>query len=165
MISWSVKKRSPTARSAKGSDDRLNGVADGSVRRWDYGGHILGTGIRYMTHSPISGSGTKSINVGIPGMGGSGWSALLEDAQCLGKPIIASDLEVHQEQNPPMASYFPVGDSKGLASEIEKLWSIKPMGYDEMAEKNGLARQIERGKDFAHRFISIAWGIAQDYEK
>ena len=94
-----------------------------------------------------------------------GWSALLEDAQCFGKPIIASDLEVHKEQNPPKASYFPVGDSKGLASEIEKLWSSSSTGYDEKAEKIGLERQLERGKDFARRFVRMAEEIVQDDEK
>lgn len=92
-----------------------------------------------------------------------GWSALLEDAQCLGKPIIATDLEVHREQNPPKIQYFPVGDSEALASEIETFLITGPRGYDKREEKIGLDRQLKRGEDFANRFIGIASKIVEEH--
>lgn len=45
-----------------------------------------------------------------------GWSTVVEDAKALNIPIILSDIEVHQEQNPSNARFFDPKDAKELSN-------------------------------------------------
>ena len=63
-----------------------------------------------------------------------GWSMLVEDCRALGKKMILSDIAVHQEQDPPQACYFPVGDAGALADVIADQWPSLIPGPDLDAE-------------------------------
>lgn len=47
-----------------------------------------------------------------------GWSTVVEDAKCLGKELILSDLPVHHEQVDEAVSFFPAEDAQALSKEI-----------------------------------------------
>lgn len=47
-----------------------------------------------------------------------GWSTVVEDARALGKTIVLSDIEVHQEQAPPHGHMFRAGDPVDLAQAL-----------------------------------------------
>jgi glycosyltransferase involved in cell wall biosynthesis len=58
-----------------------------------------------------------------------GWSTVVEDARCLGKPAILSDLDVHVEQHLPGAVIVPRSDAAALADAMEQAW-LNPQGIN-----------------------------------
>jgi glycosyltransferase involved in cell wall biosynthesis len=50
-----------------------------------------------------------------------GWSSTVEDARAFGKSIVLSDIDVHLEQAPERARYFPVGDADALADAMAEM--------------------------------------------
>jgi glycosyltransferase involved in cell wall biosynthesis len=85
-----------------------------------------------------------------------GWSALVEEARTLGKPLIVSDLSVHREQAPPRARFFPVGDSDALAEQMLALWREASSGPDLAAEAAARADAAMRTTAFARRLVAVA---------
>ena len=85
-----------------------------------------------------------------------GWSALVEEARTLGKPLVVSDLRVHREQNPPHARYFRCGDEEALAAALSELWSDGEPGPNHEIEKRAAEEAMERGLSFGRRFIQVA---------
>jgi predicted SAM-dependent methyltransferase len=77
-----------------------------------------------------------------------GWSALLEDAQLLGKRVYVSDIPVHREQNPPDAHFFDPASPEDLADLIEKDWSRLSPGPD--LAKESLARAAQEPRALAY---------------
>jgi glycosyltransferase involved in cell wall biosynthesis len=84
-----------------------------------------------------------------------GWSALIEDAQSIGKPIIASDISIHREQDPPDTTFFSENDPESLAATITSQWSNLPSGFDLEREKIGRRRQQQRIHTFGHDFANL----------
>ncbi len=72
-----------------------------------------------------------------------GWSTVVEDARCLGKPIIISDISVHREQNPPDSIFFKPNSPENLAAILEQWWvNLTPgpdVNQEAIARKNNLA--------------------------
>jgi len=85
-----------------------------------------------------------------------GWSALVEEARSLGKPLVVSDLPVHREQDPPRARFFPAGDAAALAGALAELWETGRSGPDQEVEESARKDATERGAAFGRRFIAIA---------
>ena len=77
-----------------------------------------------------------------------GWSTIVEEAHCLGKRLIVSDIAVHREQNVPGAMYFDAEDPKSLAAILKTQWEKSDSGtsgqkcirssYRELQKKAGL---------------------------
>jgi glycosyltransferase involved in cell wall biosynthesis len=86
-----------------------------------------------------------------------GWSTVIEDARALGRPVIASGLDVHHEQlaGEPGARFAPVGDPAGWAATIAAAWPALPAGPDPAAERNALARRDARRRESALHFVRI----------
>lgn len=61
-----------------------------------------------------------------------GWSTVIEDAKALGRPVIASNIAVHQEQLHGLdnAYLFEVGDAASLADRIAEIWNDLQAGPD-----------------------------------
>ena len=85
-----------------------------------------------------------------------GWSSSIEEAKSLGKPVLASDIAVHREQDAPGARYFSPIDPANLAAALEDAWRDLPPGLDLAAER--AAREITeaRTREFGRRFIKAA---------
>lgn len=85
-----------------------------------------------------------------------GWSTVVEEARCIGKPIILSDIPVHIEQNPPESAYFDHTSSDSLAQVMAKWWKSLSPG------PNAGQEAVARGKNrtdvrvFAKKFLEIA---------
>ncbi len=84
-----------------------------------------------------------------------GWSTIIENGRCLGKPIILSDFPVHKEQNPPNSMYFERNSAEQLAECIEKYWSTFPIGPDLEREKGAFLKQQEYVSDYGKSFLKI----------
>ena len=85
-----------------------------------------------------------------------GWSTLVEDARCLGKQLILSDLPVNLEQNPPHSIFFERSSPERLASLLADWWADFSPGPD--LEKEAIARSnnLNEAQAFGYRFLEIA---------
>ncbi|MSP26557.1 MAG: glycosyltransferase [Myxococcales bacterium] len=79
-----------------------------------------------------------------------GWSTVVEDARLLGKSIIMSDIDVHQEQAPEHGRYFKAGDVADLARVLaDALPSLVPgpnASWEELAQSDANAKVVEYGR-------------------
>jgi glycosyltransferase involved in cell wall biosynthesis len=85
-----------------------------------------------------------------------GWSALVEEARSLGKPVVLSDIAVHKEQDPPHARFFRTGDVAALADAVAALWDTGTPGPHGEIERDARAHSDARAIAFARRFIKTA---------
>jgi glycosyltransferase involved in cell wall biosynthesis len=87
-----------------------------------------------------------------------GWSTVVEDARVLGKPIILSDIAVHQEQNPPGSRFFESQSAASCAAVLEEAWDVLQPGPD--SERERLARSAGKAalQSLAATFMETALG-------
>ncbi len=88
-----------------------------------------------------------------------GWSTVIEDARCLGKRMILSDLAVHLEQNPSDSMFFERHSPQQLADFIKENWQNIPNVTPNLdQEALAKARNIQEVQEFGYRFLAIARG-------
>jgi glycosyltransferase involved in cell wall biosynthesis len=85
-----------------------------------------------------------------------GWSALVEDARTLGKPIYVSDIPVHREQQPSKAAFFHPDRPDELAELVAQDWSNLKPGPDLAREDEARYEMRRRALSFARLFLKIA---------
>ncbi len=85
-----------------------------------------------------------------------GWSTVVEDARVLGKASILSDIDVHQEQNPPGATFFQRDSAGSLAEQLASIWETLPAGVDIARETEARHRAEARIVEVGERFLEIA---------
>lgn len=84
-----------------------------------------------------------------------GWSTVIEDARMIGKPVIATNLNVHYEQEHPRIRYFQVGDPVALAAELKKGLAELPAGWDSEAERCAVEEARRLATRSAREFVDI----------
>ena len=79
-----------------------------------------------------------------------GWSNTVDQANCYGKRILLSNIDVHKEQKPYRGIYFKKNDYKDLAFKLMKISSKK---IDKNKEKKSIltayAESIEKRREYA----------------
>lgn len=85
-----------------------------------------------------------------------GWSTTVEEAKSVGKKMILSDIQVHREQNPPMAKYFNPLSPEELAELLNEVWQTTPQGPDKELEEQAKKDILIRMKLFAETFAKVA---------
>lgn len=87
-----------------------------------------------------------------------GWSTVIEDAKALGRPIIASDIAVHQEQLADVdgAYFFKTSSAESLADCIAELWPMLQKGPNMHWELLATKRRNDRRLKSARQFVAIA---------
>jgi glycosyltransferase involved in cell wall biosynthesis len=90
-----------------------------------------------------------------------GWSSSIEEAKSLGKRIIASDIQVHREQNAPDANYFDPHNPQQLADLLVKHHREGHVGPE--PEREQLARQsfLARAETFGRNFLALMSDVAR----
>lgn len=88
-----------------------------------------------------------------------GWSTVIEDARCLGKHIIMSDLDVNIEQNPPNHKLFERYSPESLANIMTNWWESLQPGLDKQQEDEARNNNLVEVQKFGHRFLEIAQNI------
>lgn len=84
-----------------------------------------------------------------------GWSTVVEDARALGKVMFLSDIDVHREQSPDRAHYFPREDALALAHLIQaQLPHLEP-GPQLRSELECARASLERVMGFGRKFMDI----------
>lgn len=89
-----------------------------------------------------------------------GWSTTVEEAKSLGKHVLLSDIPIHREQNPPLASYYPPEDANSLAATLWEVWN-KPYPYDANIIENAQRTTDLRRLEFAKQYQEIALRMAR----
>lgn len=86
-----------------------------------------------------------------------GWSTVIEDAKALGRPIIASDIAVHQEQlaGSDGGYLFKTSSASDLADRIAMLWPDLQKGPNPDMELTAKKRRDEKRLESAYRFVAI----------
>ncbi|PSN16515.1 glycosyltransferase [filamentous cyanobacterium CCT1] len=85
-----------------------------------------------------------------------GWSTLIEDAKCLGKHLILSDLPVNKEQNPPHSVFFKRNSAEHLATFLANCWQHLMPGPSPEDEAMAKANNLKEIKIFGETFLEIA---------
>lgn len=85
-----------------------------------------------------------------------GWNTGIEEAKSLGKSVLASDLPVHLEQDPPGGVYFRVDDPHDLSERLAAVWARGRSGPDNELEAHARASLPQRMQSFARVFLDAA---------
>ena len=83
-----------------------------------------------------------------------GWSSILEEARALGKPVLASNLAVHEERAVPGARYFSPHDADELVMLLDEAYVCHVPGPDRGAEQIA-QREVAIGQELAGRKIMM----------
>jgi glycosyltransferase involved in cell wall biosynthesis len=92
-----------------------------------------------------------------------GWSTTIEEAKSLGKGVIASDIAVHKEQNPPESKFFHPHDPQMLADILAEEYNKKYPGPKAILETNARRQLPMRTQEFAVRFMRVVNEVLMDY--
>lgn len=86
-----------------------------------------------------------------------GWSTLVEEAKALGKDLLMSDLEVHEEQYPKNPYLFKALDAADLAQKIELVLAHNDKKHfpDLKRENSALETYQKEVLSFGNRFLEI----------
>jgi glycosyltransferase involved in cell wall biosynthesis len=87
-----------------------------------------------------------------------GWNTVVEEARCLAKPVILSDIAVHREQNPPKGIFFPPNSPETLKGILGEWWDRLTPGPDLEKESAARVKALEEESAFGYRFLEIARG-------
>jgi glycosyltransferase involved in cell wall biosynthesis len=84
-----------------------------------------------------------------------GWSSSIEEAKSLGKAVIASNLDVHLEQNAPGAIYFNPQDPQELANCLMRFEQELSPGTDLKTDNLANESMRVRAKSFGSAFLNV----------
>lgn len=90
-----------------------------------------------------------------------GWSTSVEEAKSLGKQVLLSDIPVHREQNPLLASYFLPDDANALAAILWEVWN-KPNSNEMKVAESAQHATDERRLLFAKQYQRIVLRTAEN---
>ena len=88
-----------------------------------------------------------------------GWSTVLEDARALGKTVIASDLAVHREQDPPGCTFFVRIQPEALADALAAVIAGTPARPGPRRRRSGRVLRLRKPcSAYGRRFLEIVAG-------
>jgi glycosyltransferase involved in cell wall biosynthesis len=90
-----------------------------------------------------------------------GWSTTVEEAKSLGKCVILSDIPVHREQDPPLATYFLPNDVNTFASVLWEIWN-KPDMNDNPTIQDASDILDKRRFSFANKYQEIVLSVLNE---
>ncbi len=85
-----------------------------------------------------------------------GFGLTVDEARSLGKRVLLSDIEAHQEQNPAKATYFDPYNSTNLSEKLGAIWHDVAPGPDIELELEARQSLIGRIHACAESFMSVA---------
>lgn len=85
-----------------------------------------------------------------------GWSTTVEEAKSIGKSIILSDIQVHQEQRPEHGTYFAPDDAAALAKAMLEHVDSFTAEYEEFKQTAARGLLMQRFADFGRAYEAIA---------
>lgn len=88
-----------------------------------------------------------------------GWSTTIEEVKSIGHRVILSDINVHQEQDPPEAHYFDPNNANNLAEILADFWLEKEYGLNVKLEKQASAVLPGRIREFGTSYQDIVLEI------
>ena len=86
-----------------------------------------------------------------------GWSTSVEEAKCLGKQLVVSDIDVHKEQNLGNPYMHGKLDAEDLARALKAAWTASGTRFPQPeVERAAYAAYQQDVKSFGRRFLKIA---------
>jgi glycosyltransferase involved in cell wall biosynthesis len=85
-----------------------------------------------------------------------GFGLSANEAKCLGKRVLLSDIPAHREQDAPKSLFFDPESREDLAEKMHLLWQDSMPGPDQELEKIAREQMTSRIMKCAHSFASIA---------
>lgn len=83
-----------------------------------------------------------------------GWSTIIEDAETLGEPILASDLPVHHEQLEFLQNIcLPLKEAEPWANAMTGAWNSLGPGPNPKQERQGATRLKVAQREFGLSFV------------
>ncbi len=129
-------------------------LADALVRELGIGEHVIELGAVPYRHLHQL---YKACDLYVTAAYAETFAHPLVEAMACGKPIVASDLPVHQEICGDAASYFPCFSSEEFANRVV-VWASRPE-----AGREGSTRALERARNFSwDRHVDRVVGIASE---
>lgn len=90
-----------------------------------------------------------------------GYGFTVDEARSIGKPLILSDINPHNEQNPPESYYFKPGDPEELAHCIGKAWSEYEAGPNYAMEREAISEYSARAQKTAESFRNLIGEVTE----
>jgi glycosyltransferase involved in cell wall biosynthesis len=87
-----------------------------------------------------------------------GWSTVIEDARCLGKHVLASDISVHKEQDPPHCIFFQPESAEELAVHIKEWWMTLSTGPAPENENSARQSAMDSVRAYGYNILDLARG-------
>lgn len=84
-----------------------------------------------------------------------GWSTPVEEAKSIGAPLVLSDLAVHREQRPAVATFFEPRDPASLAGALGSVWQEQQPGPRPIAERRAAEELVSRRRALAAGFVAL----------
>ena len=82
-----------------------------------------------------------------------GWSNTVDQANCYGKKILLSDIDVHKEQKPYRGIYYKKHDSKDLSSKLIKVSTQKiKKEVEKKLILNSYIKSFKKRKEYAQKY-------------
>jgi glycosyltransferase involved in cell wall biosynthesis len=94
-----------------------------------------------------------------------GWNTAIEDAKAVGRPVIASALDVHREQAPSAFALLPPLDDVAWASAMARACSELPPGPDRQMERRSMAEAREIARREGNNLIAFCAEAVQAARK
>ena len=79
----------------------------------------------------------------------------VDEASCLGRSTLLSDIPAHREQNPSRATFFTPFDVEELAEQMQRIWIENTPGPDVEKENACRSEAPERMRKYANSFLEI----------
>jgi glycosyltransferase involved in cell wall biosynthesis len=84
-----------------------------------------------------------------------GFGLTVNEAICLGKRVLLSDIDTHKEQNPPKATFFDPNNCEDLASKLGYVWNQTDPGPDLQLEKRARQELPRYSRASAESLMSV----------
>ena len=84
-----------------------------------------------------------------------GWGLAVADAKSLAKPVLASDIGAHREQQHPHARYLPAREPEAWAAAMAEALGQLPPGPDERAEREAGEEALRTSVEGARAAVEL----------
>jgi glycosyltransferase involved in cell wall biosynthesis len=84
-----------------------------------------------------------------------GWSTIVQDAKAIGRPLLCSDIAVHQEQAPESLGFFSCDEPDQLAELLAESWSDLSPGPSPACESHALETERAFARTHGQNLLNV----------
>jgi glycosyltransferase involved in cell wall biosynthesis len=129
------------------------------VKEWRIQGHVKFLGLIPQDH--VFQLMRQSICVLNPSLF-EGFGLSVDEARCVGKEVLLSDIPAHREQKIPRASFFDPRNVDECADNLKRIWHANSPGPDLELECEAWGSRLERVRACAESLMSVVREVADN---